>query len=158
MLKTILPIILITILVSGLVFGIYDSRRDGYSAGWIDGYNSYEPKIITETEVIVVEIVKEVEVIKEVPIRHYIREFQDLKQLSNFIKNLDVEAVKKPWWDCDDYAYFLWTEAIRSGFLMSFESEELNGKLHALNNTVIGNTVYFIDLQAKKIWTRGWLD
>jgi len=168
MTKTILLIALVIALIGGLVFGIHYSWQqryeaglqrgyeigwlEGYEAGWLKGYSSYEPKTITE----IVEV--EVEVIKEVFVRHYAREFQDFKQLTDFVKSLDIDAVKKSWWDCDDYAYYLWTFAIAEGWLMSFEWDELNGEDHALNNTVIGNTVYYIDLQAKKIWTRGWLD
>ena len=122
------------------------------------GYASYEPKIVfvPEVEVVVVEI--ETIVIKEVQSQCYLREFQNFAQLGDYIKSLDIEAVKKPWWDCDDYAYYLWVTALGDGWLMSFQSEEQGEELHALNNTVIGNTVYFIDLQAKKIWTRSWLD
>ena len=55
-------------------------------------------------------------------------------------------------WDCDDFAYYVWVEAHKVGFLMSVETDYQKGELHALNSTIIGNNVYYIESQNGMIW------
>ncbi len=103
-------------------------------------------------------IIETIEVIKEVPIPIVPREFKNMTEIAEFIKDLNIEEFVEPDWDCDDYAYFVWSVAMRDGYFMSFESDYKKGQLHALNSTVVGNKVYFIEPQEGKIWLYGLLD
>ena len=148
------------ILIFLLIYQCHFMLRQSYCKGWQAGYDAFEPRVITETiielEVREVEVVREVRV--EVPIPNEPREFENFGALCKFIKELDIEGHAQPDWDCDDYAYYVWFESIKMGYLMSFETDELKGQLHAINSTVIGNVCYFIEPQGGNIWSKAYLD
>lgn len=154
----ILQIALIIALSGGPIFANYSGWQRGYTRGWLDGYGAYEPKVITQkaTEFVVMEVERVKEV--EVPVSNEPREFESFRALCSFIKELDIEGHSQPDWDCDDFAYYVWFESIKAGYLMSFETEEINGALHACNSTVIGNVCYFIEPMGGKIWSKAHLD
>ena len=128
--------------------------EEAYCDGWQTGYNTYEPQLVyvevqkTVKKEIPVEVIREI----PVPIEHEVREFKNLKELSDFLRGIDVQGHKQPHWDCDDFAYRVWVEAHKAGFLVSVETDYKKGQLHALNSTIIDNNVYYIESQNGMIW------
>jgi len=110
----------------------------------------------------------EKEIIKEKPVA--LKDFTSLQELQSWLAkdytdgvhlicppsgsiNLttDVSTYKDPRYNkCDDYAYELQQAAMRDGYLISIELDEINN--HALNLVFIGNDIYFIEPQTDKIW------
>ena len=137
-----------------LGYQVHYSAQKSYSEGWQTGYSAYEPQLVYVEVQKMVEKEVPVEVIREipVPIEHEVREFKDLKELRDFLRGIDVQGHKQPHWDCDDFAYHVWVEAHKAGFLVSVETDYKKGQLHALNSTIIGNNVYYIESQNGMIW------
>lgn len=146
------------VLVFLLIYQGHFMLPQSYRKGWQAGYDAYEPKIITEIETITKTEIIEIEIIREVPVLHEVREFDNMGELRQFLRNLDIQGHKQPDWDCDDFAYYVWIEAHKQGYLMSFESEWKGEVLHALNSTIIGNRVYHIEPQTGMNWLFGYLD
>lgn len=156
------------------------------------GQVTFEPRTVTiyetetktkvEYQAIETTIVKDkyIERIVETPIQ--LRNFDNLKQLSQWLKDTHVIAIhaqivdpetgyliKKP--DCDDYALKLQQKALADGYVMSFEiiqPSEYNtlfkdkqlpsGSLHAINLVIIGNEVYYIEPQTHEVVLAAHLD
>lgn len=142
----------------------------------------YETKTKVEYQAIETTIVKDkyIERIVETPIQ--LRNFDNLKQLSQWLKDTHVitvyarivdpttgNSIYKP--DCDDYALKLQQKAFADGYVMSFEiiqPSEYNtlfkdrrlpsGSLHAINLVVIGNDAYYIEPQTHEVVLAARLD
>lgn len=149
--------ILVILFCCLLVLGGYQVHyaiQKAYCEGWRTGHNAYEPQPVyvevqkTVTKEVPVEVIREI----PVPIEHEVREFKDLRELGDFLRGIDVQGHKQPHWDCDDFAYYVWVEAHKVGFLMSVETDYKKGQLHALNSTIIDNNVYYIESQNGMIW------
>ena len=121
------------------------------------------------------QVIKEVEVVKEVPIK--LRHFESAQELEDWLQQVDgritlktnSEGIVQLRGVCEDVAIYLQDEAIEDGYKMSIEvlgrdqyhrwyGEWLDdGRLHAVN-TIIGNEVWFIDFLADKVWLGAYLD
>jgi hypothetical protein len=114
-------------------------------------------------------IVKRVETPK--PLIH----FQNIDELERWLGNIGVidihfnvvdektgQHIGK--FDCEDYAVRLQTEALRDGYLMSFEvihpmeynalfkqKRIPNNDIHAINSVITGNELYYIEPQTHEI-------
>lgn len=132
-------------------------------------------------ESIVIRPVEKV-VIKNVETPQPLYHFQNLAELEQWLGNsgqLDIrfnvaeeetgQLIKE--FDCDDYALRLQDEALRDGYIISFEvirSEEYNdlfkqkrlprGAIHAVNSVIVGNEVYYIEPQTDEIVFAAYLD
>jgi hypothetical protein len=108
--------------------------------------------------------------------------FQNITELEQWLENFgdlyirfDVaeketgQLIDK--FDCDDFALRLQEEAMRDGYIVSFQvihSDEYNslfkqkhlphGATHAVNSVVIGNEVYYIEPQTNEIVFVAYLD
>jgi hypothetical protein len=115
-----------------------------------------------------------IDVVRHVPVE--LRNFTDRAELEQWLKERNQttsirfrqhDAVV----DCDDFAIELQREALADGFLVSFEiirggeyndlfsiplpEEQL---LHAINLSIIGNDVYYIEPQTSEIVHAAYLD
>jgi hypothetical protein len=121
-------------------------------------------------------------VIRRVETPQPLYHFQSVLELEQWLENFgqlyirfDVaeeetgQLVKE--FDCDDYALRLQEEALRDGYIISFEvirSEEYNslfeqkrlprGATHAVNSVIVGNEVYYIEPQTSEIVFAAYLD
>ena len=122
------------------------------------------------------EVIKVVEVVKEVPIK--LRHFESVQELKDWLQQVDRRVRLKANSEgiiylrgiCEDVAMYLQDEAIEAGYKMSIEmlgrdeyhkwyGEWLDkGRLHAVNSTIIGNEVWFIDFSSEKVWLAAYLD
>lgn len=125
-----------------------------------------------------VETITTVEKIKEVPLD--LRPFRDTDELEAFLKDSMANAIvlktdgrgkvylNKPnfEYDCDNYAMALVEDAINKGFLVNLQYVENYYRQdsrefypsHMINNTVIGNRLYFIEPQKDEFWLETRLD
>jgi len=107
-----------------------------------------------------------------------LRYFKSTDELKAFLEESDVDhhVYLKPgqdWrtYDCDDYAIALRDDALSKGFFMNIQAvwryrrpdtgELITGSYnegHALNSTIIGNEVYFIEPQTDEFWLAAYLD
>ena len=125
--------------------------------------------------------------VEKVVIRHVetpqpLYHFQNVVELEQWLANfgeLDIrfdvaeeetgQLIKE--FDCDDYALRLQEEALRDGYIISFEvirSEEYNdlfkqkhlprGAIHAVNSVIVGNEVYYVEPQTHEIVFAAYLD
>ncbi len=104
-----------------------------------------------------------------------LRYFQDLGELERWLEEVELPdiasevasektspEVKNR--DCDDYSLKLQEDALRDGYMLSFEvinSGEYNdlfkegripdGAIHAINSVIIGNKVYYIEPKTREI-------
>ena len=131
----------------------------------VNHYIVEEKEVIVEQEVIVEkEVVVEKEVIVEKPVE--LREFASLKELKEWLRSDNTDRVHlifgnegtrvNPDFDCDDYAYTLQKAAEKDGYLISIQVDTM--KRHGLNNTFIGNDIYFIEPQTDKVWLAYYRD
>lgn len=145
-----------------------------FCAGGYVGQVTFEPQVIVDYQTIsrVIErvvyepvevekvIVEQVEVSKEL---HY---FESLDELEQWLSGISIFAS-----DCDDFAIELQRKALKDGYILSFEviyPSEYNslfkqkrlpsGIVHAINLTVIGNEVYYIEPQTHEIAFAAYLD
>jgi len=121
-------------------------------------------------------------VIRRVETPQPLYHFQNLVELEQWLENfgeLDIrfnvaeeetgQLIKE--FDCDDYALRLQEEALRDGYIISFEViryREYNdlfkqkrlpyGATHAVNSAVVGNEVYYIEPQTHEIVFAAYLD
>ena len=90
------------------------------------------------------------------------REFESCNELTAWLEQDDCDRVFYFYlkgagpqnYDCDDYAEALMRHAVEDGFYMS---KQIEGD-HMLNNTAIGNDIYFIEPQEDKVWLWGCRD
>jgi hypothetical protein len=86
--------------------------------------------------------------------RGHPREFQSLEELKAWLVVDDTDSTVYIFgagcldcYDCDDYAVALMRNALKDGYLISMQFE----KNHALNSTIIGNSVYSIEPQNDEV-------
>jgi len=163
--------------LSILVIGFAVVMACGTFAGYIHARDTIQPTSPvtvqeTKTVEIPVEIIKEVEVIKEVP--RELREFESSDELKEWLEQDDTDKyeIMRLVIDsnmsgtftgggcCEDYAMHLQESALSDGYIVSFSTINWNeynalftekqcslGEKHALNLTIIRNKVYLIEPQ-----------
>jgi len=104
-----------------------------------------------------------------------LRYFESTDELKTFLEESSVDnhiKAGQDWrtYDCDDYAIALREYAHSKGFHMNVQAiwryrrpdtGELAGSYdegHALNSTIIGNRMYFIEPQTDDFWLAAYLD
>ena len=115
-----------------------------------------------------------VDVIRQVKIE--LRDFTNLEELNQWLEEINqVTSIrfegKDTVIDCDDFAIELQKKALADGFILSFEiisgseynelfSTQLPARqsLHAINLSIIGNDVYYIEPQTGEIVHAAYLD
>jgi hypothetical protein len=116
-----------------------------------------EKKVIEE-----VSVIEYVEVQKEVPLE--LREFASEQELAEWLAadKTDELPYIKDIFECENFARSLMKHALNNGHYMSFQvlknytrpdTKEFTEGPHAINSTIIGNYVYFIDPQTDEYWT-----
>ena len=126
----------------------------------------YVEEIVVETEY--------VDVIRHVPVEF--RNFTNRAELEKWLEERNQVTFicfrqKDIIFDCDDFALELQQKALADGFIISFEiidSSEYNElfstqlpegqTLHAINLSIIGNDVYYIEPQTGEIVYAAYLD
>lgn len=175
--KVIIAAMAVGLLATGFCFG----------AGYIQKtfqpqvITEYVTDIVEVPVEVPIEVIKEipVEVVKEVPTK--LRYFEDTDELEKFLEESDadhtkyIKATKEGVidfrsYDCEDYAMALRDQAQAKGFHMNIQAvwhyrrpdtNELitsGNEGHALNSTIIGNQLYFIEPQSDDYWLAGYLD
>lgn len=108
-----------------------------------------------------VPVIQYVEVEKEVPLE--LREFASEEELAEWLvadKTNEIPYMKDIF-ECENFARSLMKHALNDGNYMSFqvlknytrpETNEFTEGPHAINSTIIGNYVYFIDPQTDEYW------
>lgn len=157
---------------AGLCFGVHY------------GQETFQPQVVTEYVTLPpVEVKAPGEVIKEVP--RELREFESLDELKGWLETDETDKhhvmrlVIEPGMSgtfnigdcCEDYAMRLQESALDDGYIMSVSTiwwNEYNalftqkqchyGEKHALNLTIIGNRVWYIEPQNDEIQFAGDLD
>ena len=97
------------------------------------------------------------EIIVEVPIE--LREFSGVAELEHWLAHRDTTIYLKSGadfsnYDCDDYARDLVAKARQDGYDVGIE---LDGD-HILNNTIIGNSLFYIEPTTGELWEKTTLD
>jgi len=84
------------------------------------------------------------------------KQFETVDELENWLEDnpLDKFPGIVRSFDCEDFSLLLIKAANRDGYYMSMQIE---GN-HAINSTVIGNSVYFIEPQTDEYWWARYLD
>lgn len=140
----------------------------------------YEP-VESVIEKVVHEPVESV-VVKRVETLKPLINFQNLDELERWLGNIGVidirfnvvdEKTGQPIgeFDCEDYAIRLQDEALRDGYLISFEvirpmeynalfkqKRIPNNDIHAINSVIIGNELYYVEPQTHEIVFVAYLD
>jgi hypothetical protein len=132
---------------------------------------------IEKPTVEVVETFVEKKVVEEVPVVKYVEKYVEVeKEVPAELKQFESEEELIEWlqtdktnelpyirdlFECENFARTLMRNALEDGHLMSFQvlknynrpdtNEFIKGP-HAINNTIIGNDVYFIDPQTDDCW------
>jgi len=156
--------VFLILVTSGLVF----------CAGGYVGQVTFEPQVIVDHQTVcrVVETVKykpvEVErvIVEQVEVSKELHYFESLDELEQWLSGVSIFAS-----DCDDFAIELQRKALKDGYIVSFEiifPKEYNslfkqkrlpsGIVHAINLTIIGNEVYYIEPQTHEIAFAAYLD
>ena len=115
-----------------------------------------EKKVIEE-----VPVVQYVEVEKEVPAK--LKQFESEEELIEWlhIDKTDESPYIRNLFECENFARTLMRHTLENGHLMSFQvlknytrpdTKEFIEGPHAINSTIIGNDVYFIDPQTDEFW------
>ena len=108
-----------------------------------------------------VPVIQYVEVEKEVPVE--LRPFASVDELSEWllVDKTDELPYIKDLLECENFARTLMTNTLNNGHYMSFQvlknytrpdTREFIAGPHAINNTFIGNYIYFIDPQTDEFW------
>jgi hypothetical protein len=126
----------------------------------------YVEKIVIEKEY--------VDVVRDVPVEY--RNFTDQLELQQWLEERNKTATiyfqrGDAVIDCDDFAMELQKEALADGYIISFEIISVNEynhlfsiplpesqSLHAINLSIIGNDVYYIEPQTGEIAHVSFLD
>lgn len=132
-----------------------------FGLGVICGQVTFEPQVVTEyTTEYVTDLVVKYE-IKEVPVQ--LRSFKGIEEMEEFLDERDTtirftfgggEMIDLLDYDCDDFARALRDDAHAKGFHMNFQIVEN----HALNSTIIGNEIYFIEPSTHEYWVAAVVD
>lgn len=178
MLKVLIAAMAVGLVATGFGFGF------GYGQKTFEPQVITEYITLTHTvEVPPVEVIKEVEVevVTEVPAK--LRYFADTDELEKFLEESDADRsiyikmtkegvidLTLATYDCEDYAMALRDQAQKAGYQMNVQAvwryrrpdtNELitsGNEGHALNSTIIGNEMYFIEPQSDDYWLVGYLD
>ena len=105
--------------------------------------------------------VEVVEVEKEVPVQ--LRHFGSEEELIEWLHadKTDELTYIEDRFECEDFSQTLMNNAVEDGLYMSFqvlknytrpETKEFIKGPHAINSTIIGNYIYFIDPQNDELW------
>lgn len=115
-----------------------------------------------------------IDVVRHIPVQF--RNFTDRTELEQWLEKRNQSASIRfqqndAVVDCDDFAIELQKEALTDGFIISFEiiccdeyNELFNTRLaegqslHAINLSIIGNDVYYIEPQTSEIVCAAYLD
>ena len=115
-----------------------------------------------------------IDVVRHVPVEF--RPFSDREELDQWLEERSQSAsirfqLHETVVDCDDFAIELQNEALDDGFIISFEiisGDEYNElfciplpedqSLHAINLSIIGNDVYYIEPQTGEVVHAAYLD
>ena len=103
----------------------------------------------------------EVEIEKEVPIE--LQEFESEEELAEWLSNDKTDELPyiKDIFECENFARSLMKHALEDGRYMSFQvlknytrpkTKEFTEGPHAINSTIIGNYIYFLDPQTDDYW------
>ena len=117
---------------------------------------------VIEYREVTVEVVKEVEIIREVTVEVPIelRNFSDLQELEVWLEEDDTDrhfyftGKIDDKYDCEDYAFALINNAREDGYDIHLQIQND----HAFNSTIIGNNIYFIEPSNDKVWLAHYLD
>ena len=90
------------------------------------------------------------------------REFDNLRELENFLNQDETDKIIDQDWDCDDYARALQQRALEKGYLINIQLVG-GGRLgrsnqHMICLCCIGNEMYFIEPTNDEIITMQYLD
>jgi len=153
--------LLIIIGIAGLSFSMFMAGYEYYLVS-----NPHEePKVVVVErwhEPEVVELVKEIETIREVEVDRYLYKFEDwnsIEELQSFLESDNTEMFngyrsKIDDWDCDNLAINLMDSAQKKGKRLSFvylspadarRWFNYDGEAHAVCGAIVGNTLYYID-------------
>jgi hypothetical protein len=108
-----------------------------------------------------VPVIEYVEVEKEVTVE--LKQFESVNELSEWLRidQTDELPYIKDLFECESFAQTLMTNTLNNGHYMSFQvlknytrpdTKEFIAGPHAINNTIIGNYIYFIDPQSDELW------
>jgi hypothetical protein len=108
-----------------------------------------------------VPVVKYVEVEKKVPAEF--KQFESEEELTEWLQidKTDESPYIKNLFECENFARTLMRHALDEGHYMSFQvlknytrpdTKEFIEGPHAINSTIIGNYIYFIDPQTDDCW------
>lgn len=108
-----------------------------------------------------VPVVKYIEVEKEVPAE--LKQFESEEELIEWLHTDKTDELPyiRDLFECENFARTLMRHALDDGHYMSFqvlknytrpETEEFIEGPHAINSTIIGNYIYFIDPQTDEFW------
>jgi hypothetical protein len=108
-----------------------------------------------------VPVIEYVEVAKEVPME--LKQFESEEELIEWLHTDKTDELPyiKDLFECENFARTLMRHALKSGYYMSFQvlkdytrpdTKEFIQGPHAINSTIIGNDIYFIDPQTDEFW------
>ena len=121
----------------------------------------------------VVEVVVEKKVIEEVPVIEYVevekevptklQQFESEKELRQWLDSDKTDELPyiRDLFECENFARTLMKHALEDGYYMSFQvlknyrrpdTREFTEGPHAINSTIVGNYIYFIDPQNDELW------
>ena len=144
---------------------------------WLGETYVIKPQIIIEyiilpPETRVVGIIRQVEVIKEVPVK--LKDFESIGQLREFLDQDDTDSrlvakgVIYLQGSCEDRALQLQNRAMDAGYKMSIQvlgklynndgQYYFVGRLHAICSVIIGNEFIFIEPSTDECWIGAYLD
>jgi hypothetical protein len=127
--------------------------------------SAVKPEVVnTVTEKIIIEkvpVIEYVEIEKEVPAE--LKQFESEEALTAWLdadKTNELPYIKDLF-ECENFARTLIRHALREGYYLSFQvlknytrpdTNEFIAGPHAINSTIIGNVIYFIDPQTDDFW------
>jgi hypothetical protein len=119
-----------------------------------------EKKVIEEVPVIeYVEV--EIEIEKEIPLE--LKEFESEEEMVAWLNADQTDELPyiKDLFECENFARTLMKHSLEEGYYVSFQvlknytrpkTKEFTEGPHAINSTIIGNYIYFIDPQTDEYW------
>ena len=118
-------------------------------------------KFVEKKVVEQVPVIEYVEVEKEVPAK--LKQFESEEELVEWlhIDKTDELPYIKDLFECENFARTLMRHALEDGYYMSFQvlknyrrpdTKEFIEGPHAINSTIIGNYIYFIEPQTDNFW------
>jgi hypothetical protein len=87
------------------------------------------------------------------------KNFPSLEALQDWLAEDDTDSREyiEGEFDCDDFALMLQQHAFEDGYKIDLQYSD-NGDLHAMNSTIIGNYLYFIEPQSDEVTLAGRVD